>query len=288
MHDTKHQVVDTRVAIEVAATLIEQADALIVTAGAGMGIDSGLPDFRGKEGFWRAYPALRSASLDFYSIASPEAFQASPELAWGFYGHRLNLYRRTTPHIGFDLLQRWGERLPHGLAVFTSNVDGQFQKAGFDPALIYECHGSIHHLQCLEPCCEDIWRADDFLPDVDEQNCRLRNLPPVCPRCGGMARPNILMFNDSGWVEQRSAGQEARLDRWLSNAKRPVVIEVGAGTTIPSVRHFSHLVIQQHGGRLIRINPNECGVPTPRDVSLPMGAAEGLALIAEALGPQFG
>ena len=89
-------------------------------------------------------------------------------------------------------------------------------------------------------------------------------------------------------VEQRSAGQEARLDRWLSNAKRPVVIEVGAGTTIPSVRHFSHLVIQQHGGRLIRINPNECGVPTPRDVSLPMGAAEGLALIAEALGPQFG
>ena len=178
--------------------------------------------------------------------------------------------------------------MPQGCFVFTSNVDGQFQKAGFDPALIHECHGSIHHLQCLEPCCEEIWRADDFIPDVDDQHCRLRNLPPVCPRCGGMARPNILMFNDSGWIEHRSAGQEARLDRWLSNTKRPVVIEVGAGTTIPSVRHFSHRVIQEHGGRLIRLNPGECDVPTKRDVGLPLGAAEGLALMAEVLGSPFG
>ena len=288
MHNTANQAVDKKAAIELAAALIEQADAIIVAAGAGMGIDSGLPDFRGKDGFWRAYPALRHAGLDFYSIASPQAFHVSPEVAWGFYGHRLALYRRTRPHSGFEMLKRWGERLSHGVAVFTSTVDGQFQKAGFDPALIHECHGSIHHLQCLEPCCEEIWRADDFIPDVDDQHCRLRNLPPVCPRCGGMARPNILMFNDSGWIEHRSAGQEARLDRWLSNTKRPVVIEVGAGTTIPSVRHFSHRVIQEHGGRLIRLNPGECDVPTKRDVGLPLGAAEGLALMAEVLGSPFG
>lgn len=91
-----------------------------------MGIDSGLPDFRGKDGFWRAYPALHHASLDFYSIASPQAFHASPDLAWGFYGHRLDLYRRTKPHSGFAILKHWGERLQHGVAVFTvGRDDGQ-------------------------------------------------------------------------------------------------------------------------------------------------------------------
>ena len=146
-----------RVAVKRAAALLEQADALIIAAGAGMGVDSGLPDFRGQEGFWRAYPALRAAQIDFYDIASPSAFVSAPERAWGFYGHRLALYRKTVPHPGFELLRRWGERMTHGLSVFTSNVDGQFQLAGFDPAHIHECHGSIHHLQCLEPCCEAIW-----------------------------------------------------------------------------------------------------------------------------------
>ncbi|GHT90018.1 hypothetical protein AGMMS49545_02120 [Betaproteobacteria bacterium] len=269
-----------------AAGLIAAADALIVGAGAGMGVDSGLPDFRGEEGFWRAYPALRQAHIDFYNIASPAAFFESPERAWGFYGHRLALYRNTTPHSGFAFLKRWGENLPHGVSVFTSNVDGQFQKAGFDPNRIHECHGSISHLQCLEPCCEEIWSADDFQPDVDEQNCLLRNPPPVCPHCGGMARPNVLMFGDSGWIASRSGAQGDRQAAWLAKVRQPVVIELGAGTAIPSVRHFSRYVTGKFGfgGRLIRINPNECEVPNRQDVSLKTGAAAGLAAIAEVLG----
>src|SRR5690554_5324373 len=74
---------------------LERADGLIITAGAGMGVDSGLPDFRGNEGLWRAYPALRQSRLEFTRIASPAAFRREPELAWGFYGHRLELYRKT-------------------------------------------------------------------------------------------------------------------------------------------------------------------------------------------------
>lgn len=271
-------------AIEHAASLIEHADALIVAAGAGMGVDSGLPDFRGAEGFWRAYPALREAKMDFYKIASPRAFQDSPELAWGFYGHRLSLYRDTVPHAGFELLKRWGEQTIHGLSVFTSNVDGQFQKAGFDPALVYECHGSIHHLQCLEPCSDGVWSADDFLPDVDQDRCWLRNTPPTCPHCGALARPNVLMFGDWAWIDRRSGSQADRQEKWLSQVSRPVVIELGAGTAIPSVRHFSHRVIHEFGGRLIRINPGEWEVPTRLDVGLPMGALAGLTAISALFG----
>lgn len=263
-----------------AAELIAQSDGLVIAAGAGMGVDSGLPDFRGNEGFWKAYPALGRARMEFTSIASPRTFHDDPALAWGFYGHRLALYRETLPHEGFALLRAWGEAMDHGSFVFTSNVDGQFQKAGFDPCAIYECHGSIHHLQCLAPCCGKIWEADSFAPDVDAAACRLRNEPPRCPDCGGLARPNILMFGDWDWVERRSEMQAARLEAWLAQVRRPLVIELGAGTAIPSVRHFGHSVLQR-GGRMVRINPREFAVAGAADVGIAAGALEGLRAIAE-------
>lgn len=265
-----------------AADLIRQADGLIVAAGAGIGVDSGLPDFRGNEGFWRAYPALGAARIAFTTAASPATFEEHPALAWGFYGHRLKLYRDTVPHAGFTLLKRWGENMPHGCHVFTSNVDGQFQKAGFDPERIYECHGSIHHLQCLAPCGDAIWNAGGFAPEVDAARCHLVNDAPRCPHCGGLARPNILMFGDGGWIEQRSARQAGRLERWLDRVERPLVIELGAGTAVPSVRHFSQAVLRR-GGRLVRINPREPQVPTKDDVGLAAGALDGLVAIAARL-----
>jgi NAD-dependent SIR2 family protein deacetylase len=71
--------------LDEAANLIGQADSLIISAGAGIGVDSGLPDFRGNEGFWHAYPALKQANIDFYKIANPSAFENMPRRAWGFY-----------------------------------------------------------------------------------------------------------------------------------------------------------------------------------------------------------
>ena len=84
-------------------------------------------------------------------------------------------------------------------------------------------------------------------------------------------------------MEARTAAQSARQHRWLQSVKRPVVVELGAGTAIPSVRHFSQRILHHHGGRLIRINPREWEVPTRSDVGLPMGAAQGLALVEQAL-----
>ncbi|MFA9218040.1 MAG: NAD-dependent deacetylase [Sphingomonadaceae bacterium] len=265
--------------LEHAADLLDQADALVICAGAGMGVDSGLPDFRGNQGFWQAYPALGRARMEFSSVASPYTFRIDPTLAWGFYGHRLQLYRGITPHPGFALLKQWGEQMAHGCRVFTSNVDGQFQAAGFDPQHIYECHGSIHHLQCMEPCSPEIWSADGFVPEVDAEACRLLNAAPTCPRCGGLARPNILMFSDWEWNELRAKVQESHLMTWLHQARRPLVIEVGAGTAIPSVRHFGQRVIRQHGGRMVRINPKESQVASASDVGLPLTALEGLLAI---------
>ena len=70
--------------IRLAAQAINQASALLITAGAGMGVDSGLPDFRGNQGFWRAYPALKG--YPFEEMANPKWFTSDPTRAWGFYG----------------------------------------------------------------------------------------------------------------------------------------------------------------------------------------------------------
>jgi hypothetical protein len=72
---------------------------------------------------------------------------------------------------------------------------------------------------------------------------------------------------------------------WLAGASRIVVLELGAGTAIPSVRLFSDSVLIRHRGRLVRINPRESRVASDRDVGLPMGALEGLQAIADVLGP---
>lgn len=271
-------------ALEQAAELIAQADALVVAAGAGMGVDSGLPDFRGTEGFWRAYPALGRAGLDFMTVASPRTFERDPRLAWGFYGHRLALYRRTVPHAGFGLLRRWGGQMPLGMAVFTSNVDGQFQRAGFAGMPIHECHGSLHWLQCLRGCGQNPWPADAVEPDIDEAECRWRGELPACPGCGGLARPNVLMFGDWDWVPDRHEAQARQLSNWLGRVNRAVAVEIGAGTAVPSVRHFSQLVVAAHGGQIVRINVREPEVAAAFGVGLACGALQALQALDARLG----
>jgi NAD-dependent SIR2 family protein deacetylase len=262
-----------------AAARIAAASGLLITAGAGMGVDSGLPDFRGTEGFWRAYPALGAAGMRFEAVASPVTFHADPRLAWGFYGHRLNLYRATRPHAGFALLQRIAQRLPDGAFVFTSNVDGQFQKAGFDDDAIYEVHGSIHHLQCLRPCGARIWAGADLAPEIDAARCRLTSDLPRCPDCGGHARPNVLMFGDDGWIATRAAAQRRHYERWRARTPRPVIVELGAGTAIATVRRLGDTL----GVPLIRINVREPQVSRLGHLGIAARAREALEAIAAAL-----
>jgi NAD-dependent SIR2 family protein deacetylase len=270
--------------IERAARAIEVARALVITAGAGMGVDSGLPDFRGDEGFWRAYPPYRKLGLGFSSLANPKWFTNDPAFAWGFYGHRLELYRKTFPHEGFAILREFSSRMAHGSFVFTSNVDGQFQRAGFDPDHVAECHGAIDYLQCTKNCGIGIFSADPYKLDVDPETFRAKLPLPSCPRCGGLARPNVLMFGDWHWDGTRTSAQEAALQRWVELLPadirgRVVVIECGAGTAIPTVRHFSEQTARHFGGLLVRINVRESDVPSGH-VGLPMGAKAALTEIA--------
>jgi NAD-dependent SIR2 family protein deacetylase len=263
-------------ALRAAADAICSAEAILVGAGAGMGVDSGLPDFRGNEGFWKAYPPLKKLGLSFVKLANPYWFHHDPLQAWGFYGHRRNLYRATQPHAGFAILRQWCERSSAGYFVFTSNVDGHFQRAGFDQRRIAECHGSLEHLQCMRFCQKDIWPAAPEPIEIDETTFRARSPLPSCSQCGGLARPNVLMFGDGEWLADRTDEQYARYTAWRREIRdcRLVVIEIGAGTAVPTVR----LECESAGGTLIRINPRDTS-PADCVISVSMTALAALAAI---------
>jgi len=270
--------------IERAAKTIGEAEALLVCAGAGMGVDSGLPDFRGNQGFWNAYPPFAKLGYSFIDMANPAWFGRDPELAWGFYGHRLNLYRETVPHKGFDRMLAWGRNKSGGYFVFTSNVDGQFQKAGYSEDKVLECHGSIHHLQCVDGCNSAIWSGEDVEVTLDESTMRAHQPLPACPHCGGLARPNILMFGDWGWLGSRTDRQQLEFRDWLeeNRNRRVVIIECGAGTGVPTVRMTSESILRSHHAHLIRINIREPQVPHGH-MGIPSGALETLEQISELL-----
>ncbi len=229
------------------------ARSLLITAGAGMGVDSGLPDFRGDRGFWQAYPAYGQLGLSFVDLANPRWFTDDPTLAWGFYGHRQALYRRTAPHAGFARLHARAATMATSF-VFTSNVDGQFQRAGFDDRRLCECHGTIHLLQCTRNCRGKVWPAPADDVEIDPQTFRASSPLPRCPDCDALARPNILMFGDGDWEPARTLAQEAALTIFIERSPRPmVVVECGAGTAVPTVRSLGEQLAAR-GATLIRIN----------------------------------
>lgn len=260
-----------------AAAAIQRATSLLIGAGAGIGVDSGLPDFRGNNGFWKAYPALHG--YPFSAMANPDWFTKDPSRAWGFYGHRLNLYRETTPHNGFNILRNLA--VNKNTFVYTSNVDGQFQKAGFSAEQICECHGSIHWLQHLFPSTSgtEIWSANHTEVNVDTSQVRaVGDLPS---RNGQLVRPNILMFGDYYWLAERTDQQYDNMQKWYQQVEpsKLVIIEIGAGTAVPSVRNRSQF-FQQAGATLVRINPRE---PQGADIQLACGAKEALEAIEKIL-----
>ncbi len=292
--------------------VIENSEAILITAGAGMGVDSGLPDFRGNKGLWKAYPPIKELGLSFSDMANPIWFEDNPELAWAFYGHRLNLYRDTIPHDGFKMLLDLVKEKKDNYFIFTSNVDGQFQKAGFNKNKIYEVHGSIHYLQCSNDCLSNsrinvlnkniekyqkdgivtgtpsfsldcfsqIWKNEENI-EVNMEKFESLNIP-LCPQCGEVARPNILMFGDWSWNAKRAISQEHKYNTWrIRNfTKRIAIIEIGAGLTIPTVRLEGENIVKYHkNATLIRINSEDFEINKNIGISIALTGLEGIKSI---------
>jgi hypothetical protein len=122
-----------------------------------------------------------------------------------------------------------------------------------------------------------VWPADEVQIDVDLETIQSRSTLPVCVHCGGLARPNILMFGDYDWISTESDSQAQRLLQWLASARRGtiVAVECGAGLAIPTVRD----ACEQMAHHLIRINPRDFQTPSQHGIGIPLGAADALQRI---------
>ena len=208
------------------AALVARADALLITAGAGMSVDSGPPDIRDLE-YLRA--RFDAAGRTFGRWRSRAWFDDRPAAAWAWYGHRERLYRQATPHDGYRILRSWAQAVPCGSFVATSNVDGQFRRAGFTDWQVVERHGSVRRYQCTVPCSDDVWDAQGPAwrsRPRDSRSGRASALPAL-RRARAPERADVRRRE---WVDTERREQQRRFDDWIASVrgKRMVVLECGA------------------------------------------------------------
>eukprot|EP00854_Cymbomonas_tetramitiformis_P026068 gene26068-31927_t len=125
-------------ALDEAARAIHEADALLFCTGAGMGVDMGLQDFRSSKVFWEelAHPDIKC----YEDSSDNKWFDIDPEFAWGLNFHQLKAYREAAVHEGYEILLELAKSKKGDYFCWTSNIDGVFQRAGFDPERVRENH----------------------------------------------------------------------------------------------------------------------------------------------------
>jgi NAD-dependent SIR2 family protein deacetylase len=143
-----------------------------------------------------------------------------------------------------------------------------------------ECHGSIHYLQCIQNCQKEIWQDIELKIKINDENFKALDPLPICPHCHSLARPNILMFGDFWFEPKRVSGQSQRFESWLDKISSKqlslAIIEIGAGTAVPTVRNLSENLSKRFQTPLIRINPRES---FGANIAIELGAKEALEKI---------
>ena len=215
--------------VQQVSRLISEADHILIGAGAGMSADAGY-DYTESEEFLRRYPYLRAVGVlsRYHSIGF---HWPTKTMQWAFYARHLQdvLYSPPPSPEPYIRLKAITERA--NCWVLTSNADNLFPRMGFDPERLWTRQGTYANLQCLRPCCEEVWESAPYverlLPKVDHRTGELtdRSAVPRCPRCGGDMMLNVRggsWFVEKPYESQgrRSTNGSARLRRVNSSSSR--------------------------------------------------------------------
>ena len=270
-----------------AKSLLSQADAILIVTGAGMSVDSGIPTYRGNNGIWNKSIQVDNEIYSYDEISSLKMWKEKPELAWGFKSNFYNLINNLKPHEGYyELLSKIQHRYDYFIA--TSNIDGYFKKAGFDENKIYEVHGSVNYIQCMDKNCNLIngVTQTNNVPSFDKKTFLAFSLPK-CKFCKNMSRPNVSMFGDIEFYGKPYEHQRKRLNEWLGNLKKKqkklIILEIGCGMNEHSLRMSDgkmmsgewKMPIFDNNIGTIRINPDN-DISTKNTVHILMGAKKGI------------
>ena len=201
---------------------------VVALTGAGVSAESGIPTFRGKEGYWTV------GSRDYHpqELATHEAFVRMPWDVWAWYLYRRGVCNAAAPNAAHHALVRWDAVLGDRFALVTQNVDGLHRRAGSPDARMFPIHGDISLMRCANDCVLHRWPIPDSVPALGkgEPVAAEHKALLVCPRCGGMARPHVLWFDES-YDEERFFLETSR--RVAAAARVLVVAGTSAQTNLP-------------------------------------------------------
>ena len=197
---------------------------IVFVTGAGISQESGIPTFRGKDGYWRKYDPMKLASID--------AFYDDPKLVWEWYDDRRKNILDVKPNEGHFAISQMEEF--KDVVILTQNIDGLHQRSGSTNVL--ELHGSIIRIKCT---------VCDFIDNITEN---FESLPPKC-KCGSMLRPDVVWF-----------GEPLPQNIWQSAIKEAsicdVMIIVGTSLVV-SPANTLPIYAKQNGAILIEVNPEK-------------------------------
>jgi NAD-dependent deacetylase len=227
---------------------------VLVITGAGVSAESGIPTFRGKDGYWR--------NLDPAKLATPEAFARDPKLVWDWYRERRQRIRNAQPNAAHAAIAKLAKHADEFLLV-TQNVDDLHARVGFAKEKIVQIHGDIFATRC-SPC--DFSYAGSGgppEPPLDQavlQRRRLRSIAATsenhvdlqhCPECDAFMRPGVVWFGEQlPWSELR------RVENYLDDGACDLVIVAGTTATFGYIVDWA-LQASGDGGELIEVNPEE-------------------------------
>ena len=225
---------------------------VLVLTGAGVSAESGIPTFRGRDGYWR--------NLDPAKLATPEAFASDPKLVWEWYRDRRQRIRNAQPNAAHEAIVKLSRNAEEFLLV-TQNVDDLHARAGIEKENMVQIHGDIFVTRCSR--CD--WRAE--LCDADsmgtavgtglagarpstartEQQDAEHGLP-TCPACEALMRPGVVWFG-----EQLPWNEIERVETYLDHGVCDIVIVAGTTATFGYIVDWA--LRASRGGELIEVNP---------------------------------
>jgi NAD-dependent deacetylase len=206
------------------------AGRVVVLTGAGISAESGIPTFRGPEGYWK----VGSRNYRPMELATHEAFLRVPDDVWGWYLYRRATCHAAAPNAAHRALVGLERALGDRFLLVTQNVDGLHLRAGNSLPRTHQIHGNIDFVRCAVDCTTEIRPLPEELGDAwekgrlpgDREHALLR-----CPRCGGPARPHVLWF-DEYYDEERFHFTSSL--RAAESAALLVVVGTSGATNLPT------------------------------------------------------
>jgi NAD-dependent deacetylase len=228
---------------------------VLVLTGAGVSAESGIPTFRGKDGYWR--------NLDPTKLATPEAFARDPQLVWDWYRERRKRIRNARPNAAHEAIAKLAQHADEFLLV-TQNVDDLHARAGMPGEKMVQIHGDIFVTCCSR--CDFSYGGRGGSPEppgacvVQPTDGRLRSIAatfehdlnvPTCPKCQAPKRPGVVWFG-----EQLPWSELQRVEDYLDGGPCDVVIVAGTTATFGYIIDWA-LHASRDGTDVIEVNPEE-------------------------------